>query len=478
MMRRAPGEAERRKRDYALAHIRALLARDGCPVCHEISDHDPTYFFWFFNENYYESFTLDALTRSLGFCRAHATYLMQTPGGAYPLAAVYQVLARRIRRTLAGDSAPAGQRRRRPERFEIIEPCPPCASVEDAAARAVFWTAQVLEDASASDLYGRPGLLCLRHLQAIIPRVSRTVFDRLFVIHVDALESAAKDLADEHTAGASAVHADALAARLRVTVGHGRPTVYPRFAEPVTPADPVGGFLEALRAGRGCAVCAELRRAWMELGRWLDAAALDGRPIDDLLPACADHVWAMAERGDRALKLAIARRSLALTSAHLAVTWKLLHEVPTLRPRQIVARVRERFMGRRLRDRRARDFVARSLDCPVCRRLAGVEQRAVSLWFALLEHPHHRAAIEQGDGLCLQHLVRAMPSAPPGLRPRVAEVERARLAVLEWELEEMLRKAGWPSRPERRGTESTAWARAMEKFSGTWTEPGEGLVTE
>ncbi len=60
----------------------------------------------------------------------------------------------------------------------------------------------------------------------------------------------------------------------------------------------------------------------------------------------------------------------------------------------------------------------------------------------------------------------ALPFEPAVLETLVG-VQIARLAALEWELEEFYRKSGWEVRYEPKGPERTAWARAIERFSGT-----------
>lgn len=50
-------------------------------------------------------------------------------------------------------------------------------------------------------------------------------------------------------------------------------------------------------------------------------------------------------------------------------------------------------------------------------------------------------------------------------------MERGKLAVLHWELEEAGRKAAWDARPEAKGREGTAWRRAVLRFSGTLRLP-------
>lgn len=75
--------------------------------------------------------------------------------------------------------------------------------------------------------------------------------------------------------------------------------------------------------------------------------------------------------------------------------------------------------------------------------------------------------MEAGYGLCLKHLAHALTlDVTPPVRGRLVEIEAAKLACLEWELEEALRKSGWEYRPEAPGAEATAWRRALLKFSG------------
>jgi hypothetical protein len=59
---------------------------------------------------------------------------------------------------------------------------------------------------------------------------------------------------------------------------------------------------------------------------------------------------------------------------------------------------------------------------------------------------------------------------PRKIRSLLVEVEDARLASLGWELREATRKAAWQFRPEEKGTEQTAWRRALLRFSGSLRE--------
>jgi hypothetical protein len=94
--------------------------------------------------------------------------------------------------------------------------------------------------------------------------------------------------------------------------------------------------------------------------------------------------------------------------------------------------------------------------------------------FALLESPKHQARFEEGYGLCLRHFSRALALKPSEtVRAILMEVDAAKLALLQWELEESMRKDAWSSRPEKAGTEHTAWERAIHRFSGSFPNRDE-----
>ena len=46
------------------------------------------------------------------------------------------------------------------------------------------------------------------------------------------------------------------------------------------------------------------------------------------------------------------------------------------------------------------------------------------------------------------------------------EHQLARLSVLQWEVDELIRKAGWQFRHEPKGAEQSAWRRAAEHLAG------------
>lgn len=465
------------KADGDLLHA---LGKEGCPSCHLSARNDEQHFFWFFNENYYEPHTVDALERSLGFCLAHTDLLVRTGVGGAQLAAVFEVLAGRIRGTLSPKTG-AGSSRRDPAVLREAARCPACQSRYDQEGRATFWLTHLLEQPGRAGHYGQPGLLCFPHLQRLLPRLSAPALRSLLAIHATAMTTAAASVSEIQAAVRRAPAEErrdpvkALLPALHLVVGHERDTgAYPRLDEEHA-AEPspgsVANFMAACQAA-ACPICLEQRRAWLEWVRWLDVASAT-RPIEDLLPTCPAHVWAVIHRGGAFLALRVVEQVLGRMSMEVRVAAESL-DPPQRPPRTALGRLREAIDGPRRRFRQARAFAARPVECPVCSRLALAASRSLALLFRLLEDPRHREWVLGGYGLCLQHLARAVALAPAHeMVAQLAAIERARLASLHWELEEALRKSSWQFRPEEKGPEQTAWRRALLRFSGslraTWS---------
>jgi len=218
----------------------------------------------------------------------------------------------------------------------------------------------------------------------------------------------------------------------------------------------------------------EVRRAWIEWIGWLDDVLPQGGDIENLLPTCPQHVWATVHLGGGFLASATARHVLSVVLGEIHTAMRLLN--PPSRPEheRPLDRFRRVLKGSRQRLRAARQGLTRPLRCPVCERLAVARDRSLTLFFALLEDRQHRATVESGYGLCLKHFSRALTlDPPPEVRAIIIEIENAKLAPLQWELEESLRKVAWNFRPEAKGAEAEAWRRATPRFSGSFREAGD-----
>jgi hypothetical protein len=471
-------QAESRSKDFQVSRLLAALGGEGCPICRDASGSDPRYFFWFFHENYNSVETLDGLTRSLGFCPSHGAQALLNREGQSALAAVHEVLARRIGAILSRHaSAPLRGEGRGPLPAPA-DPCPACRNREEAVERSASFLAAALQDSSGIDRYGHPGLLCFPHLRTVAPHLPEPVLGRILNVQESAVASAMESLSKLRS-GASVVSSvdpndlkDALMPALRLVAdGEGHPEFGSGTRIPETSRnarDPVGDFLEMLRDGGDCPVCMEVRRARTEWMAWLENAAWHGREMQDVLPTCPEHVRAAVQAADPSLVFATLRRALEAASVPLRRSLLALSPPPVPESGSLLHRILETFQQRSPRLREARRFLAGTPPCPLCNRLAEARDRILALLFALLEAPHHRSAFERGYGLCLGHFSRAMAlRPPPAARAILMEVEAARFALLQWELEESLRKDAWTNRPETPGAEHIAWRRAVRRFSGS-----------
>jgi hypothetical protein len=343
-------------------------------------------------------------------------------------------------------------------------------------ARSAFWLSGILGDPAHAHAYASPGVLCFPHLQLVGSRLPLSLLPSLMGIHRSAMAAAGDVLSDlerevqrSPSEGRQDV-AKTLMPGLRLAVGLERDSgAYPGLDD----GDPdsqrpfsVARLLESFRSD-ACPVCLEIRRAWLEWARWLDAQSLRAENIDDLLPSCPDHVWALVHRHGAFLALRASCRALdrARASIHLAAGALAL---PARSARLLSERLREILGGPRRRLRIAREILLRPLECPVCDRLGVARDRALTLLLSLLEDDAGRAAFQSGHGLCLGHFARALEMQPPTEKAAVlVAVQSARLASLHWELEEAGRKSAWHFRPEGQGSEHTAWRRAMLRFSGS-----------
>lgn len=466
--RRNDAPPPERSPDLQRSLLLQSLENEGCPVCFETSHCDERFFYWFFDDHYASIETLDGLVRSLGFCAIHGERAARDPAGRSPLSVVHEVLARRTGAILSRELSKRVQGQGAGAALAVPDRCPACRYRDHAVGEAAYLLAAALEHPSGLDRYGRPGLLCFPHLQTVVPRLPEPVLRRVLTVHEAALASALESLSDSESGFHSA---------LRILAGDsGGAGDVPVAVEPkASPGerDPVGEFLESFSRDDACPVCREVERAWIEWMDWLDDAVPRGWGVEDLLPACRDHLWAAVRPGESLPTVQAVRKGLCAALDQLRRGLETL-ESPELPDRgRAVPRIVRAFGGSHRRLRAALHAIGRPLPCPVCNRLAVARDRILELLFALLEDLEHRARFTRGYGLCLRHFSRALALKPsPEVRTMLTEVLAARLACLQWELEESLRKDAWAFRPEAAGREHTAWRRAVDRFSGIC--PGEG----
>jgi hypothetical protein len=442
-----------------------ILPAEGCSLCRKASAWDEKYRFWFLHEHYSFPETLDRLTRSLGFCFFHGAQTALDPTGQSSLAFVHHVLARRLGSILARERSKRSTRTAFLPPFAAPDRCPACKDRDDARGRALSSLAAEIEPAE-SDPRPLEGSLCVPDFQALVSRLSLPAIRRVLPLYETALSTAMD-------AGSGGTDDDPLRRALHLVAGD-RPStdswVPPPPGKPAsTLRTPVADFLEELSADESCPVCREMGRAWTEWMGWLADNLARGMEVRDLLPVCPGHLRATFLLADRPLAAASVRHAAGLAR-------NLVRQgMQTLSPSPVPDRKGTRFrLGRLFRRderpvRRVRRSLGRPLPCPVCHRLSVAGDRALLLLFALLESPRHQARFAGGYGLCLGHFSRSLALNPSGrIGAILLEVMASKLALLQWELEESMRKDAWMFRPEAAGTEHTAWERAIRRFSGSF----------
>jgi len=105
--------------------------------------------------------------------------------------------------------------------------------------------------------------------------------------------------------------------------------------------------------------------------------------------------------------------------------------------------------------------------CPACTCVQTAAERACDLLARGLEDPGTRSVYCEGSGVCFHHLPLALEfAACEDVRRVLFDSQRVRLEVLAWELSESSRKVNWSVRYENKGSEQSAWKRAVAQYSG------------
>jgi len=450
------------------------VKHEGCPVCSTVASHDHRYFSWFSIETYHEPAFLEQVEASFGFCKRHGAYLDEQGQLGSQLTFVHDFITReacrRLSRQLSGGEKEVGLL------FPDPAGCPVCASFEKTATRTVWFFNKLLEEGSAFSDYGHPGILCFPHFQFLARVSAPGVLHRLIPLHDSAIATALNAM--DH-AGPPQVQAGVkgkicekgLHLSTGLLFGAADKSYLDRTNCKNPERNPVADFEASLKNGDVCPVCLGEYAAMGQWMGWLDKKIRTADHLDamlDVLPTCREHVRACVHFGGPSLQFA------AVYAALKAAQNKILTAAKQLRRLEEKSKIP---LWRRFKkeNRTAggtgaldpRKVVIEPIACPLCTRREVAGERALALLFALLEERRHRTVFEDGYGLCVRHFIQAVKSAPShDMRTFLARVESAKLARLQWELDETMRKMAWDTRPEQKGSEQTAWHRAIARFSG------------
>ncbi len=493
------------------ADARSYLRRPGCPVCHAILEWFPRHLFWFFEEQYHHPSTVSDMQDSLGFCRTHARKFLEISPPyriGYLHLLMFQGTLGRLRRVQRSARAALRAREiRGGPRVEVKIPtegldrrdaCLICRQEWETVRLTSHLLIYALRDPEILADIESFGKFCTPHfrwaaevspghlLRLLIPIQAKGLLgvDRAHALLPHEPSSgveAAQPLRSTCAALAKAVGADVNDQRHRAQAG-----IPPALQPGQPPSDPVPSpdRMRALLAEPRCPICTltqealTLYLAWYKAGlaQWLASSHRRGEGFGRL---CRDHTWSLARDAEPALLLDLGlafveddRASLEqaeaiLTAPHPLPPWRAGVRIGRW-PRETRAWVGKMYRREERRLAGAKWVICETPECPACAHARTMTRRSLALLFAVLQDAEARSRYRGAWGLCMQHFSDglSLPMAPEILEA-VVDVQIARLATLEWELEEYFRKASWDVRYEPKGPEQTAWARAIERFSGT-----------
>lgn len=422
-----PGGAWAGSDDTVGAEPAGVLPGPGCPACRSVQEAERGFFSWLRIESYGELKVQEQLRAAMGMCPAHSRRLIDEVGKGNVSNAVAGAALEGARDALRGALRPG--------------PCPACDAAAVAGEHAVHVIESGLRSLATARLSMERAGLCLDHFlkaaRVLEPSTLKVLAERLL-----ATLTAGGELEVEALAGVDPDATRRAALRERLTEqGSG------------------GGTVEdlcALLSVDACPVCASAELVERRYAQWFVAGC---RTDDDSLRTdagemCAAHLHDLSHCGPDALRFALQRKRAARTS-------EMEELLDTLSQAPGTARRGRRAGGEDLERACKRLLSART--CPACHARAGVETRQIELVSTALALSPVRDRYERGHGLCVRHALRMPADRGAHAARRCAD---ARVGVLAWEVQEVVRKESWAYRHEPDGPERDAWLRALVQVDG------------
>ena len=405
-----------------------LLRMDACPACQFLDNAERSFFAWFVNENHASATVQTQLRASMGTCPAHSRRLIEEPGAGPVVTTV-------VREALAGARACL--------RGELtVGPCPACTSLSRSAGDVARLLADGLRREGSLRAYSEHRGICLDHLSAFAdiaaPELMTAIVQRL-------LRSLRQlDAAAMLTVLACADRDGPRRARWRT----GLPDIEGSHST-------IAKLREELRVD-ACPVCLAGGVGERRYLEWHQQASYTRDTSVRLSPGemCSAHLHDLALCDDGAARNAIDRKRVATMRA----LELLLAEMPAT-PQA----TKRRHGTDRAMSRQVQHILSPLHQCPACRARSTAELRQAELLDAAIALPEIRTAYESSHGLCVRHATRLSAGATAHIAHGVVD---ARLAVLQWELDEIRRKYAWECRHEPAGAEQDAWLRGLAQIDG------------
>ncbi|MGH2894458.1 MAG: hypothetical protein ACRDPM_14520 [Solirubrobacteraceae bacterium] len=412
-----------------LSEFEHLLEHPGCPACTSMADAEGSYFRWFANESYSSPEVLAQLRAGMGMCPAHSRRLVEETGSGAVATIVLREALAGARQRLGADSGETG-------------PCPVCATLILRSDSVAPMVVRALGRDTDLERYAAHDGLCLEHMRALAPVTPPSIAKLV----AEQLLARVRDNREDRVVTLLAGEDDDLTRR----AGCRRRL----------PCQDTGGStmdgLRALLAIDACPLCFAAGQRERRYLAWLLEQARAGDHSLHIEPGvpCAAHLHDLAGEDPAAARVLIDRKR-ATTITGLQQLLDHLAAVPPPTGRR-----------RRRRDEEPPqpvDTLTPNHQCPACRARGVAEARQRDLLAAALELGSIRRLYEASHGLCVRHCRQRQPEAVARVAHRVVN---ARVAVLDWEVQEVSRKYAWACRDEPKGPEQNAWLRALGQIDG------------
>jgi hypothetical protein len=416
------------------ADLLRSLAVTQCPACLGAEFAETRFVAAFVTEAYADYGMRDRLRASRGFCPEHTRLVLRQPQASWVLQIVYADVVRA-----------AVARRSTFERRDAAGECPLCASRTGMVLSWLRVLVETLGVPAIATAYREMGGLCVAHARAAVGMADRRAAQVIVAVLIEGLAGMSSDAAPGPPLIGPDPDADVRYALRRQLGG------IDRVLQPRERTRPILEGLAERVAIDACPVCLagglgeRVAVSWLqeESIRDPDALASDG------LWLCARHLhdaWWEDETSAVALGALVRGRELGE-----------------------LTRLRAQLAARRLLMRSVIKTFVRGPICFVCAATALAEEREAALLVAALHDRPTMARFEGSHGVCLYHV-------PVADCEPVRRVLSARLAVLEWELEEAGRQAAWPARHEVARSTGCAWRRAPGVLDGRAFLGGPAVV--
>ncbi|WP_406145241.1 hypothetical protein [Streptomyces sp. NBC_01012] len=402
----------------ALSDAARLLDDGLCPVCRRREEFATRWLSYFIIESHTEEGTRSRVRAAVGFCPAHTRRLLADASAPWLMPQVHSL-------ALAGGTRLLDEPDARPAR------CPCCVAGDDAAERALGTLLGALGHPSVREAV-RGGAVCLPHTAELAARAPQAYGRSLADAASGLLTKGRRDLvwlagADEDAQVRAALF-DRIDPLLREEEERRRRSVTSRWE-----ADTEAGC---------CPLCRAEHRAVRRLLQWEAAASGHGRPASEESLLCTRHLHDVTAMGGPNVASVITE-NCARWNARIKRFQRLLDAD-----------------GKRHSD--AGRYLLSEPPCRACLEERTAVRRQTALLTAELRDPPLAQEYTHTHGVCLRHALNWQ-----GPRPAlVDEVLGGRLALLRWEIDEVLRKQDWRTRHEITGSERDVGRRAPTLLDG------------